>query len=118
MRSDTVVNTISSLSNQRPAVIERAFNSYYALQEKTRVPAGIQRLIYGGKELDEDQAVMGCGLEAGSTVHLVLRLRGGKGGFGSLLRSAGMPIHGPVQKLHIPLRLSLRFLSCVVALTE
>ena len=33
----------------------------------------------------------GAGLEAGSTINLVLRLRGGKGGFGSLLRSAGAP---------------------------
>lgn len=36
-----------------------------------------------------EQTVAGAGLEAGSTMHLVLRLRGGKGGFGSLLRSAG-----------------------------
>ena len=60
-----------------------------AQQERTGVPAGVQRLIYGGRELDEDHTVMGYGLEPGSTIHLVLRLRGGKGGFGSLLRSAG-----------------------------
>lgn len=60
-----------------------------ALQGKTGIPAGVQRLIYSGRELDDDQSVYGSGLEASSTLHLVFRLRGGKGGFGSLLRSAG-----------------------------
>ena len=108
MRLDAIINSTLGLSVLQLAVFGRAYNPLYASQEKTRVPAGIQRLIYGGKELNEHQTVMDCGLEAGSTIHLVLRLRGGKGGFGSLLRSAGMSIRGPVQELHIPLRLSLR----------
>ncbi|BDA45337.1 probable polyubiquitin (Fragment) at N-terminal half [Coccomyxa sp. Obi] len=59
------------------------------IEEKTGIPCCHQRLIYAGKQLEDDRTLAQCSVEAGSTLHLVLRLRGGKGGFGALLRGAG-----------------------------
>ncbi|CAA7046067.1 unnamed protein product [Microthlaspi erraticum] len=52
--------------------------------EKTRIPTHLQRLICGGYQISDGAAVS----IPESTVNLVLSLRGGKGGFGSLLRGA------------------------------
>lgn len=52
--------------------------------EISRIPIPSQRLILSGRQLD-DRSVVSW---PGSTIHLSLRLRGGKGGFGSLLRGA------------------------------
>ncbi|GAB4816006.1 hypothetical protein N2152v2_003052 [Parachlorella kessleri] len=60
-----------------------------ALQEKEGIPAEEQRLLYGSKQLVNGRTLGECSVAAESTLHLVLRLRGGKGGFGSLLRGAG-----------------------------
>ncbi|XP_047340299.1 replication stress response regulator SDE2 [Impatiens glandulifera] len=59
------------------------------IQEISGIPIHNQRLVSGGLHLDDDSV-----LEAYEdsndypTLHLVLRLPGGKGGFGSLLRGA------------------------------
>ncbi|XP_010053822.2 replication stress response regulator SDE2 [Eucalyptus grandis] len=52
--------------------------------EVARIPVPSQRLIVAGRQL-EDRSVVSS---PGPTLHLSLRLRGGKGGFGSLLRGA------------------------------
>ncbi|CAI0410080.1 unnamed protein product [Linum tenue] len=52
--------------------------------EITRIPVGYQRLVSGGRQLDDDSVVS----TPECSVHLLLGLRGGKGGFGSLLRGA------------------------------
>ncbi|KAK9830133.1 hypothetical protein WJX72_009938 [[Myrmecia] bisecta] len=59
------------------------------LQEREGIPAGYQRLLYGSRQLADGQPLSDFNLEADATVHLVLRLRGGKGGFGALLRAGG-----------------------------
>jgi Silencing defective 2 N-terminal ubiquitin domain len=55
------------------------------------LPAGIaqaeQRLIYGGRQLPNNASLQTCGVQPDATLHLVLRLCGGKGGFGALLRA-------------------------------
>ena len=43
--------------------------------------------MYGGKQLRDTRAFSEYGIGQDSTLHLVLRLVGGKGGFGALLRS-------------------------------
>ncbi|KAL3750230.1 hypothetical protein ACJRO7_011251 [Eucalyptus globulus] len=52
--------------------------------EVAQIPVPSQRLIVAGRQL-EDRSVVSS---PGPTLHLSLRLRGGKGGFGSLLRGA------------------------------
>lgn len=48
------------------------------LQAKTGVPWEDQRLIFAGQQLDDDDTLSDCKVEAECTLHLVLRLRGGK----------------------------------------
>ncbi|KAF9687914.1 hypothetical protein SADUNF_Sadunf02G0142700 [Salix dunnii] len=50
----------------------------------TKIPIHYQRLLCGGFQLNDDAMIT----TPGSTVYLLLRLLGGKGGFGSLLRGA------------------------------
>ncbi|KAF8032453.1 hypothetical protein BT93_D1386 [Corymbia citriodora subsp. variegata] len=52
--------------------------------EISRIPVPSQRLIVSGRQLDDRSVVS----SPGPTLHLTLRLPGGKGGFGSLLRGA------------------------------
>ncbi len=46
------------------------------IQEKEGVPHDAQRLIFRGKQLEDDSTIIGCGIESLSTLHLVMRLRG------------------------------------------
>ena len=49
--------------------------------------------MFGGKQLEDARTLAECGVSRDSTVHLVLRLLGGKGGFGALLRSGARASH-------------------------
>lgn len=48
------------------------------IEKKENVPVDQQRLVAGGKQLKDEQTLADANVEANSTVHLVLRLRGGK----------------------------------------
>ncbi|TXG63024.1 hypothetical protein EZV62_010018 [Acer yangbiense] len=56
----------------------------HRIYEFTRIPTHLQRLICSGYQL-KDRTVIS---DDNATIHLVLSLLGGKGGFGSLLRGA------------------------------
>ncbi|KAI4355230.1 hypothetical protein L6164_004023 [Bauhinia variegata] len=61
------------------------------LYEVTRILPQHQRLLTGVQRLEDDKAIISCspdGDEMFPIVHLLSRLAGGKGGFGSLLRGA------------------------------
>ena len=49
--------------------------------------------MYAGKQLEDGRTLVESGVTRDSTVHLVLRLLGGKGGFGALLRSGARASH-------------------------
>jgi len=49
----------------------------YSVSEKTGVPIEEQRLIYGGRQMDDSRSLESFGLVEGATIGLVLRLRGG-----------------------------------------
>jgi hypothetical protein len=58
-------------------------------QDVCGLPAAEQLLVHGGRVLDAQSSLQHTGLSQDDTVSLLLRLKGGKGGFGALLRGQG-----------------------------
>ena len=59
------------------------------IQEKEGIPPAEQRLLYIGKQLEDNRTLDTYDIQSEATLQLALRLCGGKGGFGSLLKQQG-----------------------------
>mmetsp|Transcript_13915 Transcript_13915/g.24386 ORF Transcript_13915/g.24386 Transcript_13915/m.24386 type:complete len:255 (-) Transcript_13915:1250-2014(-) len=58
------------------------------IQSCTGIPEEYMGLVFSGKQLQDEEPLEDYAVRAGSSVQLVYRLLGGKGGFGALLRGA------------------------------
>ena len=66
--------TLFLSANQRALL----YKSLERVEEKEGIPPAQQRLIFSGKQLNDDKKVQEYRIMAGSVLHLVLALRGGK----------------------------------------
>ncbi|XP_039122193.1 ubiquitin-like [Dioscorea cayenensis subsp. rotundata] len=55
-------------------------NIKHKIKEKQDIAIEEQRLVFSGKQLEDDWTLADYQIQSGSTIYLVLRLRGGGGG--------------------------------------
>ncbi|KAK1151943.1 NEDD8 [Acipenser oxyrinchus oxyrinchus] len=66
------------------------------VEEKEGIPPQQQRLIYSGKQMNDEKTAADYKIQGGSVLHLVLALRGGGGGGGEAIGDEPV-LHNPTM---------------------